>query len=133
MSVDRRAVALAMAAEAATLVAAATLHFARATGEGTKPFRPEGAAVAETVIAVVLVVGAAALARGSRGAGVAAIAFAIVGFLVGLDFTIRGGSAGDLAYHAAMLPLLLLTLVTLLSRGLAPSRLVHSARRARRP
>ena len=104
-----------MGAEAATLVVASALHFADATG-GSPPFRPDGAAIAEAVIAVVLVAGALAVARGSRGAGTGAVSFAILGFLVGLNFTIRGGSAADLAYHVAMLPLLALTLLALLGR-----------------
>ena len=110
-----RTLALAMGAEAATLVVASALHFAAATG-GSRPFRPDDAAIAEAVIAVVLVAGALAVARGRRGAGTGAVSFAILGFLVGLNFTIRGGSAGDLAYHAAMLPLLVLTLLALLGR-----------------
>ena len=44
----------------------------------------------------------------------AALPFAIVGFLIGLSFTIRGGDAIDIAYHATVLPLLPLTLAVLL-------------------
>jgi hypothetical protein len=115
MRLRGRTIAIAMGAEAATLVVASSLHFADATG-GSKPFRPDRAAIAEAVIAAVLLAGALALARGSRGAGVGAVAFAIVGFLVGLNFTIRDGSAADVAYHAAMLPLLVLTLLALVRR-----------------
>jgi hypothetical protein len=70
------------------------------------------------VIGAVLVAGALALVRGSRRAALAAVAFAIAGFGVGLSMTVRGGAAGDIAYHATMLPLLLFTLV-LLGRGSA--------------
>jgi hypothetical protein len=47
--------------------------------------------------------------------------FAIVGFAVGLSFTLRGGGTVDVVYHALMLPLLLLTLVVLLRDDLRQS------------
>jgi multisubunit Na+/H+ antiporter MnhF subunit len=65
---------------------------------------------------VVLGYGATALVRrGSRARPVAlaATGFAIVGFLVGLSFTLAGGSAIDVAYHLSVLPLLLLILLGL--------------------
>jgi hypothetical protein len=34
--------------------------------------------------------------------------------MIGLNFTVRGGDAIDIAYHAAVLPLLLITLAILL-------------------
>jgi hypothetical protein len=52
-------------------------------------------------------------------AAVTAVGFAIVGFLLGLSFTLRGGSNADIAYHANMLPILIATLALLLR----PSRL----------
>jgi hypothetical protein len=51
---------------------------------------------------------------------VVAMGFATVGFLVGLRFTLDGGSAIDIAYHLAALPTLLLTLLALL-RGPIPA------------
>ena len=84
---------------------------------GEKPFQPSHAGTAEAVIAVVLAVGALALLRyGASARAVAAVAngLAIGGFVVGLNFTVRGGGAIDIAYHAAVLPLLLLSLSALL-------------------
>src|SRR5262249_36021774 len=61
----------------------------------------------------VLLIGAVAHVRNRRDAAIAATAFAIIGFLVGLSFTVRGGTAIDVAYHATMLPLLLFTFLVL--------------------
>ena len=79
-----------------------------------------GAGVAEAVICVVLAAGAVALSREparGRQPALAALAFAILGFIVGLTFTIRGGAAIDLAYHAVMLPVLVVTTASLLRQG----------------
>jgi hypothetical protein len=129
MSRDKQAerrgagIALLMLFEAATLVMVASLHLGGILGEGSEPFDPIAAGIAEAIIAVALAAGAAALLRKSaraREIAVAASLFAIAGFVLGLTFTVRGGGAIDIAYHAAMLPLLLLTLIVLLrSRGLA--------------
>jgi hydrogenase/urease accessory protein HupE len=103
--------------EAATLAVIASLHLGHVLAGGRKPFRPTAAGIAEAIIGIVLVYGAVALNRGSRhawGIALAAVAFAIAGFLLGLTFTLRGGDAIDIAYHATMLPLLLLTLIVLL-------------------
>jgi hypothetical protein len=65
------------------------------------------------------------LLRGSANvwrAATGSTVFAIVGFVVGLDFTVRGGAAIDIAYHATVLPLLLCTLAALL----APRRFVSA-------
>jgi drug/metabolite transporter (DMT)-like permease len=114
---NTRQIASMMAFVAATLAVASILHLSGALSDGSKPFRPSGAGVAEAVICVVLVAGAGALfrhpVRGRRPA-LAALAFAILGFIVGLRFTISGGAAIDLAYHVAMLPLLVLTIAALL-------------------
>jgi hypothetical protein len=98
---------------AATLAVMSALHLAGVLDEGSPPFDPDRAGIAEGVIAVVLAGGAVALARGVRWAGLAAVVFAIAGFGVGLSMTIRGHAGWDIAYHAVMLPLLLLTLVLL--------------------
>jgi hypothetical protein len=103
---DRRIAEL-MGFVAATLVVMSALHLAGATGEGP------AAGIPEALIAVVLAVGALALGRGARGVALGAVVFAVVGFGIGLSFTARDGSAADLAYHATMLPLLLLALVGL--------------------
>ena len=49
------------------------------------------------------------------------LAFAIFGFIVGLTFTIRGGDAIDLAYHATMLPVLTATAALLARTGHSPA------------
>jgi hypothetical protein len=110
-----------MLLEAATLAVVASLHFGGVLG-GSEPFDPTAAGVAEALIGVALAIGAAALLRKSahaREIAVGTTLFAIFGFVLGLTFTVRGGGAIDIAYHAVMLPLLLLTLIVLLrSRGL---------------
>ena len=103
--------------EALTLAVISPLHLSGVLGGGARPFNPTAAGTAEAVIGVVLILGGLALGRGTargRDAAVAATAFAIIGFLVGLSFTLRGGDAIDVAYHAVMLPLLLLTMAALL-------------------
>jgi peptidoglycan/LPS O-acetylase OafA/YrhL len=109
-------IAVLIIVEAATLAVVASLHLGGVLG-GSKPFRPTAAGVAETIIGVALASGAAALLRRSahaREIAVATTVFAIAGFALGLTFTVRGGGAIDIAYHAVMLPLLLLTLILLL-------------------
>jgi hypothetical protein len=105
--------------EAATLAVVASLHLGGVLDGGSEPFDPTAAGIAEAIIGVALAVGAAALLRKSaqaREIAVATILLAIAGFVLGLTFTVRGGGAIDVAYHAAMLPLLLLTLIVLLRR-----------------
>ena len=99
--------------EALTLAVISPLHLSGALGGGAKPFNPTAAGTAEALIGVVLIVGALGLLRGHRNAAMAVVTFAIVGFLVGLSFTLRGGDTTDIAYHATMLPLLLFTLLVL--------------------
>jgi hypothetical protein len=102
---------------AGTLVVMSSLHLSGTLTGTSEPFDPSHAGIAEALIAAVLAVGAAVLLREPPRAETAAIAstgFAIVGFIVGLNFTIRGGGATDIAYHAVVLPLLLLILATLL-------------------
>lgn len=109
-----------MAFEAATLAVASYLHLAGHVHGFSKPFQPDDAGIAEALICVVLLCGAAALVRApdrGRGIAVGATCFAILGFLVGLNFTLRGGDAADLAYHATMLPVLVVGLVVLLRHG----------------
>jgi hypothetical protein len=104
---------------AASLAVMSSLHLSGALA-GEKPFQGTHAGVAEALIAVVLALGAAALLRDwkhSRAVALAANLFAIAGVVVGLSFTVRGGGAVDVAYHAIVLPVLLLTLATLLRRA----------------
>ena len=75
-----------------------------------KPFDPTAAGIAEAIIGLVLLAGIATLLRRSsnaRAIALATVVFAIVGFIVGLTFTLRGGDAIDIASHATILPLLL--------------------------
>jgi hypothetical protein len=95
------------------------LHLTGALAGGTKPFRPTDAGIAEAVICGVLLGGATALARDplrGRLIALAALAFAILGVIAGLSFTVRGGGAIDIAYHATLLPLLLITFVSVSKR-----------------
>jgi hypothetical protein len=115
-SSSRKVVTL-MALEAASLAVMASLHLSHVLAGGKKPFRATPAGIAEAVIGLVLLVGIAALLRRSthaRTITIATVLFAIAGFVVGLTFTLRGGGAIDIAYHATVLPLLLLTLLLLL-------------------
>ena len=109
---DRR-IAVLMGFVAATLVVASLLHLSGAVGQGSPPFHADRAGIAEVVIAAVLAGGAVALLRGARRVAFVAVAFAIAGFGVGLSMTVRGGGAGDIAYHVTMLPILLLAFVAL--------------------
>jgi hypothetical protein len=103
-----------MLLEAATLVVMSALHLTGVLHVGSTDRTSPGAGFAEAVIAVVLIGGAIALARRrARGTALGAVAFAIVGFLIGISFTISGGAAIDIAYHATMLPILAATLAGL--------------------
>jgi hypothetical protein len=111
-----------MIAQAASLGVMSALHL------------PNDAGIAEAVIAVVLLAGAAALARGARILPPLTVGFAIVGFLAGLHFTLGSGDAPDLAYHATVLPLLIATLVALIKRpSLSPETAVEPRRAAGAP
>jgi peptidoglycan/LPS O-acetylase OafA/YrhL len=122
-----RTIAVAFALVAATLAAMSALHLGGVL-EGSPPFQPHSAAIAEAVIGAVLAAGAAVLLRRSSqvpAAALAANAFAVIGFTIGLTFTLRGGGAVDISYHATVLPLLLVTLSVLWSarrRGLSANR-----------
>jgi hypothetical protein len=106
-------IATLMGLEAASLAVMSTLHLSGAVPGGAAPGVPEA------LICVALVAGAVALARrrpSARGLATGTLVFAIAGFVIGLSFTISGGSALDLAYHATVLPLLGLTLAALRRR-----------------
>ena len=114
-----RAAATLMALEAASLAVIASLHLGHVLAGGKKPFRPTAAGIAEAIIGVVLLYGVGALLSrfpGGRRIAVATVLFAIAGFVLGLTFTLRGGDAVDIAYHATLLPLLLVTLLLVLRR-----------------
>lgn len=124
---SQRRIAILMGLEVLSLAIISTLHLSGVLAGRGKPFNPTAAGTAEALIGTVLLLGVAALVRDQtrgREAAIAATGFAIVGFLVGLTFTVRGGDAIDIAYHATVLPLLVLTLVVLRpSRRLRPPAL----------
>jgi hypothetical protein len=110
--------AVLMAFVGASLAIVSIIHLL-GPGDGSQPFRADGAGIAEAIICVVLLGGVAILVadpiRG-RVAALWATAFAVFGFLIGLSFTLRSGSPGDVIYHVAILPVLIVTLVQLLRR-----------------
>jgi peptidoglycan/LPS O-acetylase OafA/YrhL len=78
-----------------------------------------GAAIPEALICLALIAGIVAFVRApERGAlvALAANAFAVFGFLVGLTFTLSGGAAADVVYHLTMLPVLAVTAALLIRR-----------------
>jgi hypothetical protein len=113
-----RAIAAVMTFSAATLAIFSTMHLFGVLYAGAGSGASKGAGIAEAVICLALLVGVRAFvrepARGSASA-LLSIAFAILGFIVGLTFTLHGSDAIDLAYHLALLPVLIITAV-LLSR-----------------
>jgi multisubunit Na+/H+ antiporter MnhF subunit len=99
-----------LAIESATLAVFATLHLTGVLRIGAN--RSYGAGIAEALICLALACGAFALARSpasGRRVALAALGFAIFGFFVGLSFTVGSGDTIDLAYHVAMLPVLMAT------------------------
>lgn len=117
-----RAAVIPMLFEAASLAVMSALHL------------PNDAGIAEAVICLVLVAGAAALVRETTQARTVAarlaVGFAILGFLAGLHFTSQSGGL-DLAYHLTVLPLLVLTELLLLAGTWR--RRPHDERRPRQP
>lgn len=106
-----------MAFVAATLAVASAAHLSGHVHGRSAPYDADHAGIAEAVICAVLVHGAATVRNGSsraRPVGLAATGFAVIGFLVGLNFTTRGGHLPDVAYHVTVLPVLLALFVTLL-------------------
>lgn len=107
-----------MVATTFTLAVASTLHFGLTLLGVHDLFR--GAALPEAIIAAVLAAGAswAVLnAPRARGVALAATAFGVAGFVIGLRFTLaESGSlkAGDVAYHLGGLALLVIAVVLLL-------------------
>jgi hypothetical protein len=121
-----RWIAVLMGVIALSLAVMSALHFADVL-VGEKPFRPERAGTSEAVICVALAVGCAVLVRRLPRRGLVAIIavlIAVAGFILGLTFTTRGGGTVDIAYHATVLPLLLLTLAFLIRPG-ALARSAH--------
>lgn len=113
-------VAALMLIEAVSLGITSALHLSGLVDGRSSSFDPDAAGIAEAVIGGVLVVGAIVMLRSprrARAAGIAANAFALVGFLIGISETATGGHAPDIAYHATVIPLLVFNLVVLLRNG----------------
>ena len=105
----RRLAAL-MVVIAASLAVASIVHLTGHVSGRTDLYDADDAGIAEAVIGVVLAAGAVVMFRSperARRAGLAATGFALAGFLVGLSITARAGHWPDIAYHTAILPLLL--------------------------
>jgi hypothetical protein len=103
---------------ATTLGFASGLHLFGSV-HGSPPFDADHAGIAEAVIGLALAAGAATMLRSprsARAAGLVAVGFATIGFMVGLTFTSQGGHAPDIAYHVTILPVLLGILVILARR-----------------
>ncbi len=117
-----------MAAIAATLAVMSLLHLTGSLGGDSKSFDGAAAGIAEAVLCVVLGYGTAALLRNgpaARPIALASTGLAIVGFLIGVSFTLRGGSVIDVAYHLGSLPILILALIALLRMPGADQRRTH--------
>jgi hypothetical protein len=103
-----------MGVQAASLAVMSFLHLHGDLRDGALPFRSGEAGVAEAVICAVLlgaVVAMWRLPRHARPIALAAVGFAIAGFLVGITITISGGATVDIVYHSTVLPVLVATMV----------------------
>lgn len=95
---------------AVSLTVASIVHLVGHVQGRSDLYDARDAGIAEAVIATVLTAGAVAMVRlpdSGRAVGLGATGFAIVGFLIGLSITARAGHLPDIAYHAAILPLLI--------------------------
>jgi hypothetical protein len=111
-----RRVAALMIFESTTLAVASALHLSGLVHGRSAPFNGIHAGAAEAVIGVVLAGAAIAMFRAralARTIGLAAMGFAIIGFLVGLRFTTLGGHAPDVAYHITLLPVFFVSMIVL--------------------
>jgi hypothetical protein len=114
--VGARPLARLLAVEAATLAIFSALHLTGTLQAGAESGADLGAGIPEALICAALFYGSFALVRAPTpgwSTALLSIGFAIFGFIVGLTFTVRGGPAVDVAYHAVMLPLLVTTALLL--------------------
>src|SRR4051794_40025252 len=111
-----RRVAAAMIAIAASLAVASAIHlFGNVQGRNDL-YDASDAGMAEAIIGLVVLAGGVRLwraGRRGRSAGLLALGFAVVGFLVGITITARAGHAPDIGYHAVVLPTLIACFVAL--------------------
>lgn len=101
---------------ALSLAVASMVHLLGHVQGRSELYDAEDAGIAEAVICAVLAAGALAMVRNpdrARAVGLAATGFALVGFLVGLSITARAGHLPDIAYHAAVLPVLVIVFAAL--------------------
>jgi hypothetical protein len=115
-----RRIAALMIFEATSLAVASALHLSGLVHGRAAPFNGIHAGAAEAVIGAVLAGAAVAMFRApalARTIGLAATAFAIIGFLVGLRFTTLGGHIPDVAYHVTLLPVFIASMIMLLRAG----------------
>ncbi len=118
-----RWIALLMILEALSLAVASSLHLAGLVHGRASSFDGTDAGIAEVLIGVVLAGAAVVMLRAphrARRVGLAATAFAIVGFLIGVGESARGGHAPDIAYHLTLLPVFIVSLVVLWRRPARP-------------
>jgi hypothetical protein len=120
-----RGVLVLMCAEAVSLAVVSPLHLTGLLQGG------RDAGTAEAVIGAALVWGAVSVLRSTprwRAVALGTTAFAIVGFAYGLSVTSQSGTVPDVAYHSAVLPVLLLTFGLIARSGpsSAGARLRHS-------
>ena len=121
----RAAIGGLMALAAVTLAIASALHFGLLLAVGVVGISDlyRNAAIPEAVIATVLAIGVIGLVARLGIAwplAVGTTAFAVLGVLVGLTFTLQTGMIGDIIYHLSLLALLLVTgglLLTPIGRG----------------
>jgi hypothetical protein len=110
---------------AGTFAVMSALHLSGVLAGGSEPYDPTDAGIAEALICLALASGAVALVRKSGNANsvaTGAAGLAIVGVLIGLIFTIQGAGPIDIAYHATVLPVLVLTLAALRRVQRGPER-----------
>lgn len=119
ISPRHRRIAGLMLLVAVSLAVQSALHLSGAihpTPGGTET--PAG--IAEAVICVALLWGSSALARrGQAGYRIAlwTDVFAVAGFIIGLSVTIPSGYIPDIAYHATVLPILIITVALIVRYG----------------
>jgi len=112
-----RAIPGLMALAAITLAIASAIHFGAGVAGIHDPF--PGAAIPEAVLSVVMAIGtlgALAPPRAPWWLPLAATLVTLLGTLFGISVTIRGGRAGDIAYHLSLLAVLLLALLLMAPR-----------------
>jgi peptidoglycan/LPS O-acetylase OafA/YrhL len=101
---------------AVSLAVASLVHLVGHVEGRADLYDAHDAGIAEAAIGIVLAGGAVAMLRSpdrARAVGLGTLGFAVVGFLVGLSITARAGHLPDIAYHAAVLPLLVVGFVAL--------------------